>query len=284
MGENRMSESHVNESRTDDNRTGKKQPAQSDTYEHFQGFVASHYDLWYGPGRDATDFTFFKRHIVANGGPAAEIGCGTGRLLIPLLEDGLEVDGVDYSAEMLALCERKAAIAGVQPMLYRQPMQQLDLPRKYNTIFIPSNTFILLTDRADAMEALRRFYAHLESGGQLLLTLNVPKKYIDNPSDDWHFIALKTREDGANVVLAEHVSIDYWEQLKTTTYKYEVFRDGELEEEHRDMMKIRWFYRNEFELMLEKAGFGEIEIDDGYTPGFRQDKSFMVVSARKPRG
>lgn len=284
MGENRNGENRAEEHRIGEHHADEHHSVKNGTSEHFQGFVASHYDLWYGPGRDAADFTFFKKQIVANGGPAVEIGCGTGRLLVPLLEDGLDVDGVDYSAEMLALCKRKAEQSGIQPTLFRQPMQQLDLPRKYNTIFIPSNTFILLTDRSDALEALRRFYAHLEPGGQLLLTLNVPKKYIDNPSDDWHFIALKTREDGASIALTEHVSIEYWEQLKTTTYKYEVFRDGELTEEHRDTMKIRWFYRNEIELMLEKAGFGEIEINDGYAPGFRQDKSFMVVSARKPRG
>ncbi|NHN35184.1 class I SAM-dependent methyltransferase [Paenibacillus agricola] len=117
----------------------------------FQGFVAEHYDLWFSESNNWLDYAFYKGYVLDNQGPAVEIGCGTGRILLPFVQEGLDVDGVDYSEDMLKVCTRKAERLGIAPALYRQPIQQLDLPRKYHTIFIPGNTFNLLTDRIEAI-------------------------------------------------------------------------------------------------------------------------------------
>src|SRR5437762_11465114 len=76
---------------------------------------------------DFRGIAFFHNRIRHNSGVALEIACGTGRLLVPLLRDGLAVEGLDASAEMLALCRTKAAHVGVTPTLYQQLMQDLDL-------------------------------------------------------------------------------------------------------------------------------------------------------------
>jgi len=55
---------------------------------------------------------------------------------MPFLSDGLAVEGLDASAEMLAICRSKAAQVGVTPTLYQQPMQDVDLPTRYRTVFI----------------------------------------------------------------------------------------------------------------------------------------------------
>ena len=66
-----------------------------------------------------------------------DVGCGTGRLMLSYLASGLEVEGIDSSEEMLAICREKARQRGLTPVLYRGGMQRLDLRRKYGTIFIP---------------------------------------------------------------------------------------------------------------------------------------------------
>jgi SAM-dependent methyltransferase len=243
----------------------------------FQGFVAEHYDLWFSDAHNLLDYVFYKGYVTDNQGPALEIGCGTGRMLLPFLQEGLDVDGVDYSEDMLHICKSKAVQLGLAPTLYHQPMQELDLPRRYHTIFIPGNTFNLLTDRKDAVEALRRLYGHLVNGGQLILTISVPQKNMLNEQPgEWNVIAEVSRGDGARVKLSERVAIDYWEQLKTNDNKYEVFKDDTLVEVHDDNIQVRWFYQFEFELMLSAAEFRDIEFT--YV---QENRSYMVVNARK---
>src|SRR5512144_1507883 len=78
---------------------------------------------------------WFRRMIEAHGEPALDLGCGTGRILIPCLQSGLEVDGCDISADMLALCRERSEKLGLSPTLYNQPNHELDLPRRYRTIY-----------------------------------------------------------------------------------------------------------------------------------------------------
>ncbi len=79
---------------------------------------------------------FLRGEIERFGQPVLDVGCGVGRLLLPLLEAGIDIDGCDISDDMLHQCQKKAATLGVEPRLYQQAMHTLDLPRKYRTIFI----------------------------------------------------------------------------------------------------------------------------------------------------
>jgi SAM-dependent methyltransferase len=114
---------------------------------------------------------FVKGIIEKNGDLALDVGCGTCRLLLRYLEVGYDVEGVDVSSEMLAICREKAAKRGLKPILYRQSLHALELPRQYKTIFIPGGTFVLLIDREQAWEALRHIYEHLEPDGTFVFSL-----------------------------------------------------------------------------------------------------------------
>ncbi len=82
------------------------------------------------------EIPYFQRFVEDDGQPALDVACGTGRLLLPYLRAGLDVDGCDVSADMIALCREKAEREGFAPNLYVQPMHQLDLPRRYRTIYV----------------------------------------------------------------------------------------------------------------------------------------------------
>jgi len=71
----------------------------------------------------------FRAFIERYGEPALDVACGAGRLLLPYLRDGLDVDGCDISADMLAWCRSRAGQQALAPALYRQAMHELDLPR-----------------------------------------------------------------------------------------------------------------------------------------------------------
>src|SRR5206468_5467117 len=98
-----------------------------------------HYGLvakwWAEFNEEGPEIDYFKEYV-ERGQPALDVACGTGRLLIPYLRAGLDVDGCDVSADMLALCRDKAVREGLVPRLYQQAMHELDLPRVYKTILV----------------------------------------------------------------------------------------------------------------------------------------------------
>src|SRR5512142_3039184 len=102
--------------------------------------VNSHHGLraerWAKFNIDAPQALVFQREIARFGQPALDLGCGVGRLLLPPLRAGVDVDGCDISGDMLRHCRDSAASLGLEPCLYQQPMHAFGLPRKYRTIYM----------------------------------------------------------------------------------------------------------------------------------------------------
>lgn len=122
---------------------------------------------------------------------------------MPFLGDSLAVQGVDASEEMLAICRTKAARVGVIPTLYHQFMQDLDLAERYGTVFIPVCSFQILVEREEPFAALRRFHQHLEPGGELLITLTVPRRDFELERQ-WRLRRSGVRpSDGAAILINE---------------------------------------------------------------------------------
>ncbi len=107
----------------------------------YQDLLAETWDILRGDTSNWPDKFFYRRVIIDHGQPALDVGCGTGRLLLDYLADGLDVEGVDLSPEMLAICREKAEKAGLNPTLYQQPIERLKLPLSYSTILVPSSSF-----------------------------------------------------------------------------------------------------------------------------------------------
>src|SRR5437016_2300468 len=126
-----------------------------------------HYGLvakwWAEFNQDGPEIAYFQKYV-ERGQPALDVACGTGRLLIPFLRAGLDVDGCDVSPDMIALCREKATLEGLSPTLSVQAMHELDPPRTYRTIFV-CGAFGLGSTRDQDLQSLSRFHKHLEPGG-----------------------------------------------------------------------------------------------------------------------
>ena len=120
---------------------------------------------------DGPELEDYRRFVEQ--GPTLDVACGTGRLLVPWLEAGLDVDGCDVSADMIELCRERAERAGLSPTLFVQPMHELEPPRSYRTIVV-CGAFGLGSTREQDAEALARFHRYLEPGGTLVLDNEVP--------------------------------------------------------------------------------------------------------------
>jgi len=84
----------------------------------------------------------YARFIAHSGQPALELGCGDGEPLLDLVAQGLDVEGVDSSPDMLEGCRLNATKRGVQVTLHHQSMESLSLPRRYRSIFLPGRRSI----------------------------------------------------------------------------------------------------------------------------------------------
>ena len=136
-----------------------------------------HYGLvarwWAEFNQGGDDIEFFQDVIERAGEPVLDAGCGTGRLLLPLLRANIDIDGSDASPDMLEWCRRNAESEQLTVSLYPQAMHELNLPRRYRTIIV-CGAFGLGGTRAQDLEGLRRIHNHLESDGLLVMDHHLP--------------------------------------------------------------------------------------------------------------
>ena len=257
-----------------------------------------HYGLvarwWAEFNLDGPEIEYFRPFVEA-GQPALDVACGTGRLLVPYLRAGLDIDGSDISADMLALCRERAQREGLAPPnLYVQALHELDLPRRYRTIVLCGG-FGLGGHREHDAEGLRRLYEHLEPGGLLVLDNEVPyadphrwPRWLKGGRDD---LPLPWRErgdrrvgsDGAEYELRSRlVDLDPLSQTVTHEIRASMWRDGELVAEEEHVLAMTLYFTHEVTLMLERSGFSQIELRAGYKDGPPTgDDEFVVFLARR---
>ncbi|MFL5801473.1 MAG: methyltransferase domain-containing protein, partial [Roseiflexaceae bacterium] len=157
----------------------------------YKGLMAQSWDLLRGDTSTWPDRLFYLNLIQTFGQPVLDVGCGTGRLLLDYLAQGIDIDGVDNSPDMLALCRHKAATLGLAPTLYQQYLETLSLPRQYRTIIIPSSTLQLVIDPALAVQSLQRLAAHLVPGGIVVAPFMTVWKAGDPLSWEWEQSAIR---------------------------------------------------------------------------------------------
>ena len=246
----------------------------------YVGLIAEAWDALRGDTSDWDDRHFFLDLIRERGDPVLDVGCGTGRLLLDFLALGIDIDGVDNSAEMLALCRRKAGRMGLAAAVHLQSMNRLDLPRRYRTILVPSSSFQLVLERDDAGRALGAFHRHLMPGGTLAMPIIVLTEAYDRA-----WTAEAALEDGSTVRRTAREVFDPARRNESTDDLYEIFRDGQLvrSDRHvRDRATLAWTPQ-ELRDALVAHGFGDLEFLSGFTrrPHEPADEVFTVL-ARRP--
>jgi SAM-dependent methyltransferase len=237
--------------------------------------LAEVYDLD-KPHPPAAEVAHYRSHIAQRGEPVLEVMCGSGRLLLPLLAAGVDIDGHDASPDMLAACHRTAAVRGLQPHVYEQAIQHLDLPRRYAFAFCAAGSFGLLASDADVMAALRRLHEHLLPGGWLLLDVEPPAARSSHVEGVWHGGAWR-RPDGATITLRAVDRYDPATRTERGVGIYELFVDGRpVETEVNDWVR-RFWTEDEISVVLLAAGFTEVHAVPPYEPG-----PVVCMLARRP--
>ena len=208
------------------------------------------------------DVDFYVEEALAHGGNVLEVGCGTGRILIPAARQGAEITGVDRSHRMLEQC--KARLADEPPevrkhvTLVQADMRDFDLGRQFSIVMIPFRPLQHLVTVSEQISALRAMHRHLEPGGRLVFDVFNPKiQYlIDDNSREREDTAEVALPDGRSFrrtarVAAVHVAAQYSE-IEMIYYVREA--DGNT----RRLVQgfpMRWYWRYEVEHLLARCSF-----------------------------
>lgn len=249
------------------------------TYEYY-GMMAEFWDLFRGDTSTWEDRFFYIDVVKKYGQPVLDVGCGTGRILLDFMQQGFDIDGVDNSPDMLTLLRQKAETMGLTPTVYQQEMTELALPRKYQTILVPSSSFQLLLDETLPPVAMSRFYEHLLPGGVLAMPF-MTLWNEGSPLEGEYTREVTRPADDALVRRWSHSRFDPDTDLEHTIDRYEIVRDGEViaSEEHSQSPATRSYTQAQAIALYENAGFENIQVFHEFTfePVRPEDGTFCVL-------
>ncbi len=236
---------------------------------------AKFYDLRYGDFLD--DLPMYTGFAARTGGPILELGCGTGRLLIPLAKEGYDVTGVDISTEMLKIAREKAAKASVQEKveLIEGDVRTFSTTKEYPLALSAVSSFMALDSLEKQIAGLENVRKAMRPGGLLILDLFNPNPSVLLEGDGRvNFVGEWELEDGSVVqefsIRTTHAS----SQIHEITYLYDVLKpDGSIDR-HRTQVRLKYIGEPEGRLLLERTGYkveavyGSYELDpfDDYSP------------------
>lgn len=245
------------------------------------GLAAETWDCL-GGDEPQSDYEYIRTLVEGQQGPALDVGCGTGRLLVRYLRQGLVVHGIDNSSDMLARCRAKAVGYGFEPKLFHQPMEALDVPDRYATIFVSCGSFMLHLDDRSAVAALRRFREHLAPDGVVVLTFFGPFAPPDPTIGRWIRKATGAMPDGSQVTMDLITDrYDPESQVVEGRRRYAIVRDGTPVREEFLIDRYRWYSVEHATRLVDQAGLRDWTATGDYSAReLAEGHNVLVLLAR----
>lgn len=235
------------------NNQNKELMKKLDTY---QNLCTEVYDLS-KPNAPQDEYEFYRSYVIEAQGPILEPMCGTGRFLLPLIEEGFDVHGFDASQSMLQRLYAKAHSKNLKPSVRYDFIENFNQPHRYQLIFIPSGSFGLVTKKDVIHQTLKTIYEHLEDKGLFVFeaeTLHaVPKELGIWRGSRWE------KEDGTLLLLSQLATLD--KEVCYSIGKYELIDNNRIIQTEIEEYKIRIYQDPSFLLyVLADIGFRNVRL------------------------
>jgi len=212
------------------------------------------------------DLDFYLEEAKNAGSPVLELGCGTGRILIPIAQAGIDIMGLDRSTKMLSIAEEKIThLPGEiqnRIQLIQGDMRDFSLDRSFNLILIPFRAFLHLLTSEDQRLALKRIHEHLVEGGLLALNifdpcLSIIAAHMGSLGQARKKITeIKHPASGNKVIQWDSRKYDLENQIIDEYFIFEELNeDGIVQSTTYSPLKLRFIYRYEMQYLLELSGF-----------------------------
>jgi len=222
------------------------------------------------------DIDFFIQYADELKGNILELGCGTGRVTIPLAQAGHEVCGLDVSQPMLDILaeklksESETTISNLH--IFSGDMRDFNLHEKFKLIFIPFRTFQNLITDEEQKNCLKCCHDHLEDDGLFIVNVFKPWGSIDESWVHPEQTDYETSENGITIKRT-HIrkKVDLKNQVIYPTLIYYVTEDGKTVKFY-EHLTMKYYYvdqlrelmqQNGFEVINEFGYYNKCSIDDG---------------------
>lgn len=247
-------------------------------------FYGKLYAETYDVGDQRHDASAFYLQLWANLGrpqPVLEPMCGTGFFLVPFLEAGAQIDGLDSSPYMLEICREKCIQRGYHPDLYQAYVEQIELPRRYGLIFIPDRSFAQIYDQQQAQACLHAFVRHMLPGGWLVIEIKTPPREGEFGTPGQADFDVQDRADGSTVFSTSVWSHREGGRVLRNWTKFERYEQGTLVETEIFDYNERFYEKQEFLEMLSIAGLVNTTSIRAYDGADPQAHDVIVFCAQK---
>ena len=234
---------------------------------------AKWYDVIYSERIDELPEISFYEDLLEkeNVNKSLEVACGTGRLYLPLIKKGHDIDGLDISEKMLEELEEKADDQGLNPTVYQGDITDADLSNKYDLIYFPFTAITHLSDLNQQREAMKNIYSHLNEDGIFALDT------IDSSLEkicEYGKIKERTKHiDGVDYKL-EFWQSDYEGPLETVKFNNRIINTDTKNIVFETSFELALIPKNQLELLLIDAGFSE------YSIKHTEDNRFRIIAKK----
>ncbi|MBK9225523.1 MAG: class I SAM-dependent methyltransferase [Ignavibacteria bacterium] len=217
---------------------------------------------------------YYLNQIQLSSQPVLEPMCGTGRFLIPLFENGIDIDGIDASEHMLEKCRIKAGEKNLHPKLYLQKLEDMKVHREYGLVFLPSGSFGLLTENPVVLKSLKNMYDSLMPKGRILFEISTPSGFTEMSEENVREVF---RNDGSKIRLTIQSKFEKSSNIETMICIYEDVSDSNVKNVETEIMKIKYYDADEIRNFLNASNFENYSLYGGYSGMKAVDSNEMIV-------
>jgi SAM-dependent methyltransferase len=210
------------------------------------------HDAFWEAEDDGSEVRLMAGFLKSHPGVALEMGAGSGRLMLPLVKTGHEVEGLELSRDMLELGRARAAREGIRAVIHEGDMSSWNPGRKFSALLAPAFTLQLAADPA---ATLRHWHRLLENHGGLYLTVFMPYAELlgDLPENEWYRDHSVTLPDGREGLLETRHRLDRARQIVHREHRYSIAGDEALA--HASTQDIHWLEHDQTLELLAGCGF-----------------------------
>ncbi|MDQ2948508.1 MAG: class I SAM-dependent methyltransferase [Acidobacteriota bacterium] len=196
---------------------------------------------------------FYVEEAKQSGGPVLELGCGSGRLTIPIAQTGVEISGVDLSESMLETARAKAQASSASVTFLQGDMRHFDLPGRFSAVLIPGNSLLHLLTIEDLKQCLACVLRHLAEHGRLIFDISNWSMEVLGRDPGQRYPALSVMDPTrGEITIEETAHYDSAEQIRNV--QWYVSTPG-VPDHQRIEYRLRVIFPQELLLLLNATGF-----------------------------
>ena len=237
------------------------------------------YDALAGQHCGSRDAAYWQAQAAQCGGPVLELACGSGRLTLPIAEQGTEIAGLDASEPMLTLAREKAAHANLQVDWHLGDMAHFDLEQRFSLIFVPNNSIAHLLTWQDFERCLACVRQHLAEDGRFMLDYFNPSLTLlsRDPTQRYPAGSFEGPNGTGLINIFEQVGYDAATQINHIRWFWHLEATGE---ENMSDFSMRVYFPQELDALLAVNGFviEEKYGDYDFTPFTPASRHQLVVA------